>query len=64
MQPLATPKAVAEHLGTTEAALAQMRYRGVGPRFVKVGGRQVRYRWSDVEAYVDKQTFISTAGAR
>jgi hypothetical protein len=48
----ALPKHVAEVLGTTEQGLAQLRYRGEGPRFVKVG-RRVIYRWQDVHAYLE-----------
>lgn len=52
---IATPKEVAAALDTTTVGLAQMRYRGTGPRFVKRGSR-VLYRWSDVSAYLDGQT--------
>jgi hypothetical protein len=51
----ATPAQVAPALDTTEAGLAQMRYRGTGPRFIK-RGRRVLYRWSDVRAYLDANT--------
>jgi hypothetical protein len=43
---IATPKQVAEALNTSLMGLAQMRYRGTGPRFIKCGSR-VLYRWSD-----------------
>jgi hypothetical protein len=55
----AFPTLVAAVLGTTEAGLAQMRYRGTGPRFVK-RGRRVLYRWSDVRAYLDANTVQRT----
>jgi hypothetical protein len=48
----ATPAEVALALDTSEQALAQQRYRGRGPRFVKNGSR-VLYRWADVNAYLD-----------
>jgi hypothetical protein len=51
----ALPKQVAPVLNTTEAGLAQMRYRGTGPKFIKVG-KKVIYRWSDVRAYLDANT--------
>ena len=57
--PTATPREVAKLLHTTEAGLAQMRYRGTGPLFIRVGGRgrgKVIYRWSDVNAYLDANT--------
>lgn len=52
---IATPAEAAEALQTTECALAQMRYRGTGPRFVKRGSR-VLYRWSDINDYLDGRT--------
>jgi hypothetical protein len=53
---MATPEQVAEALYTTTAALAQLRYRGVGPKFVRVGRRRVLYRWSDVEDWISAST--------
>lgn len=55
-----TPKQVAAYLHTTEPGLAQMRYRGTGPKFIKVGPRKVIYRWSDVQAYLDANTMTRT----
>lgn len=52
----ATSKEVAAYLHTTEAGLAQMRHRGTGPRFCRVGNRKVIYRWSDVRDYLDENT--------
>lgn len=46
---LVTPRWYAAYAHTTEAQLAQQRYRGEGPRFIKFG-RSVRYRWSDILA--------------
>jgi len=37
LSPLATPAEVAEYLRTTTAALAQDRYKGTGPKFIKRG---------------------------
>jgi len=56
---LATPGEVASYLRTTERALAQMRYRGGGPKFVKVNGR-VLYRWTDIQSYIDGNTHEKT----
>lgn len=47
-----TPAEVAKALHTTEASLAQMRYRGDGPVFVRAGRRRVLYRWADVEQWI------------
>ena len=60
----ATSKEVAAYLHTTEAGLAQMRYRGVGPKFVKVGPRKVIYRWSDIQDYLDENTCQRTDDPR
>jgi hypothetical protein len=47
----AIPREVATVLRTTEERLAQLRYRGDGPPFFRVG-RRVLYRWVDVEQYI------------
>lgn len=52
MRPLATPAEVAPVLHTSVAGLAQMRYRGTGPKFIRIGVKRVLYRWSDVEDYI------------
>jgi hypothetical protein len=53
------PADVAEYLYTTTAALAQDRYKGTGPKFIKHGSR-VLYRWSDVLEWLDHNTFKRT----
>ncbi|QXU53956.1 AlpA family transcriptional regulator [Rhodococcus sp. LW-XY12] len=50
--PLATAEEVAEYLRTTTTKLANDRYRGIGPKFVK-HGRRVLYRWTDVYAWTE-----------
>lgn len=59
----ATPAEVAPVLHTTTSGLAQMRYRGTGPKFIKVGKRVI-YRWADVHAYLDENTMQRTDGLR
>jgi predicted DNA-binding transcriptional regulator AlpA len=49
-------------LSKSTAALANWRYLGLGPRFVKVG-KAVRYRVSDVESWLDQQTRQQTGAA-
>jgi predicted DNA-binding transcriptional regulator AlpA len=60
----ATSKEVAKYLHTSETGLAQLRYKGNGPKFVRVGGRKVIYRWSDVQDYLDANTLQRTDGHR
>ena len=59
LPPLATPVEVAEYLRTTTAALAQDRYKGTGPKFIKRGSR-VLYRWSDVGEWLDRNIIQRT----
>lgn len=61
---LATPVQVAKYLHTTEAALAQMRYRGNGPKFIKAGGRRVLYNWDDLLEWITKNTIQRTDDPR
>lgn len=60
---LLTPAELAEWRGTTVAALAQERYRGTGPAFIKTGPRSVRYRWSDIQSWLDANTRTITGTA-
>lgn len=49
---LLSPAQVGVQLGMTTAALAQMRFTGRGPRFLKLTARAVRYRQTDVDAWI------------
>ncbi len=53
-QPLGEPEQVSAYLGIPEPTLRMWRSRGKGPRYLRVG-RHVRYRWTDVEAWLDEQ---------
>ena len=57
---LITEKEAAEYLGLNPRTLRNQRIRGGGSKFVKVG-RLVRYRLSDIEAYLDARTFENTS---
>ena len=48
----ALPREVAAVLHTTEAGLAQMRYRGTGPKFCKVGARRSRRGTARLQARI------------
>lgn len=56
---LITPKQLAERLSVSVAQLANWRYRGVGPKFVKMG-KLVRYQESAVEAWLQDNTHQQT----
>ncbi len=59
MEHLVAPTDLAEQLSVSVGQLAQMRYLGTGPDFVKVGTR-VRYAPSDVQAWLDGQRRVRT----
>jgi excisionase family DNA binding protein len=53
-QPLGSAEEVAEHLGVPLRTLAEWRHHGIGPRYLRVG-RHVRYKWQDVEQWLDSR---------
>lgn len=59
MERLVAPEDLAELLSVTTGQLAQMRYLGTGPEYVKVGTR-VRYSPSDVRTWLDEQRRVRT----
>jgi Helix-turn-helix domain len=63
MADLGTPGQVAEYLRSSVNTLAQLRYMGRGPKFIKVG-RKVLYRWSDVADWLDRNTMQRTDDPR
>lgn len=51
---LATRKELAEYLGKSPQTLAIWAMKGIGPKYLKVNGT-CRYRWEDVDAWLDAQ---------
>ena len=58
--PLLTPAEAGEQLGLTPAALAQLRYTGNGPCFIKLTAKAVRYRQSDLDSWIAAKARTST----
>ncbi|MEO3842756.1 helix-turn-helix domain-containing protein [Streptomyces sp. B22F1] len=54
-RPLASPEELSAYLGVPLGTLYSWNHRGVGPKATKVG-RHLRYRWQEVDAWVDAQT--------
>ena len=52
---LLSPEQLAEYLGVPLATVYRWRARKTGPRGLRVG-RHVRYRWADVQAWLDRQS--------
>lgn len=58
--PLLNEKAAAERLGLAVKTLQKWRWTGGGPVFAKLGGT-VRYRVSDIDAFVAANVRASTS---
>jgi excisionase family DNA binding protein len=52
---MATISEVAEHLGISVQTLYNWRAQKIGPKNIKVGNK-IRYRWADVDAWLDNRT--------
>lgn len=50
---LVTEREAAASLHVTVSTLRNWRWKGVGPRFLKLGGRMVRYHRADLAAFVE-----------
>lgn len=60
---LLTPIEAGEMLAMSRGALAQLRYLGTGPRYVKLTGRAIRYRECDINTWIEANLRNSTAPA-
>jgi DNA-binding transcriptional MerR regulator len=60
--PVLPPPDVGQLLDVSERTLEYWRYRGLGPAFIRVGRRTVRYRLSDVEAFLEANRQSTEAG--
>ena len=56
-------KEAAIYIGYTVRCLQNWRLRGGGPRFVKVSARSIRYRRSDLNAWIESKLVSSTSEA-
>lgn len=61
-KPLASRTEVAEYLGVPPATLAGWAYRSEGPPYTRVG-RYTRYRWEDVDRWLDERRHGGVAAA-
>ncbi len=57
-QPMATPQQVAEYLNVSVNTVYDWRRKRTGPKASKVG-IHLRYRCSDVEEWLDKQSEVA-----
>jgi len=56
-----TEKQVAEMLGVTDRTLQSWRFKGVGPRFIRISRRCVRYEQSAIEEFIEAHSVRNTA---
>lgn len=61
VQALLDEKDVAAALRLSLSSVRQLRQRGSGPAFVRVGDRSVRYHPDDLIAYIEGRRKTSTA---
>jgi len=59
-QNLLTTAEAATYISMSKAFLERDRWAGARIPFIKMGSRAVRYRKSDLDAYIDKQVRVST----
>jgi predicted DNA-binding transcriptional regulator AlpA len=52
---LMTAPEAADILKVTPKTLKHWRAKGIGPKFLRINSRNVRYEMSDIEAWVDSQ---------
>ncbi|ANJ25720.1 hypothetical protein ATC03_02020 [Agromyces aureus] len=57
---LLTPREVSEWTGLSMGALAQLRYKGLGPSFIKLTPKTVRYIPEQVEAWIEESVRTQT----
>ena len=58
---LLTTKEAANYLCVSKAFLERDRWAGARVPFIKIGSRAVRYRQSDLDAFIDAQQRVSTS---
>jgi predicted DNA-binding transcriptional regulator AlpA len=59
--PLLTPQQLADMLSLPLSSIYDMRYRGMGPRALKLNDKALRFRLSDVQAWLASRETTSSA---
>lgn len=57
---LLTAAQAADYLGLHPTTLASWRVQGIGPKYIKIGARNVRYRDSDIETWLEANARSAT----
>jgi predicted DNA-binding transcriptional regulator AlpA len=61
MQTLLTQREAASALRLSERSMERMRVSGLGPKFIRCGGRSVRYRQADLDDWLTSRSVRSTS---
>ncbi|WP_082385060.1 MULTISPECIES: helix-turn-helix domain-containing protein [unclassified Citromicrobium] len=56
MPPILSRQEAAKYLGVHPGTLTRWARTGMGPTYLRVGARGIRYRKSDLDAYLAEQT--------
>ena len=57
---LLTPEQAGQLLSMSSHYMAQMRYLGNGPVYIKISAKTIRYRRADLESWIDAHTQTRT----
>ena len=60
---LLTQHEAANVLRLSQRTIERLRVSGVGPKFIRYGGRSIRYRQSDLEEWIASRVVQSTSEA-
>jgi excisionase family DNA binding protein len=60
---LLTQREAANVLRLSQRTIERLRVSGVGPKFIRCGGRSIRYRQSDLEEWIASRVVQSTSEA-
>ena len=58
---LLTQREAATLLKLSQRTIERLRVSGLGPKFIRVSGRSIRYRLTDIETYVSSRVVGSTS---
>ncbi|MCU0825880.1 MAG: helix-turn-helix domain-containing protein [Tabrizicola sp.] len=50
-----SPEVAAKYLDSSPWTLSDWRFKGKGPKYIRVGQRMVRYRKEDLDAFMEAQ---------
>ncbi|MBX9692651.1 MAG: helix-turn-helix domain-containing protein [Cyanobacteria bacterium] len=62
-EPLWSTKKLANYLDCAEVTVRSWRRTGLGPKYVRVTNRQVRYRLSDIQEWLAKKPTLTNTSA-